>query len=619
MRAQTDGPNERQLEKRVTGNRLGRRGARLALSAAWFLIVLILMMGLFEVALRMAGYGRPSERLDLFYGFEGSNPIYNVKVEPDGERMYVPAPNKPEFDQHFPVLKPPGTYRIFTFGGSTARGVPWNHRGSFSWWLEHYLQEAYPDRKIEVINLGMSGAGTTRELRNLKEAVGYKPDLFVVYNSQNEYLDAGFYPVELTRPVWIANIMKTLLSSRAVYFIYYRLLVLKAHLTQPRVNSTGAKMIEKILAEPFSPHSFQSFDYYRVPRMKTNAPHATTRPSEDRHSRPGLLKRILMGLLGKEGVEVVKNILGRSKISDEEIFANFDRNIRRMAEIAQKNHIKILFLAKAQNPKRMKLLSEYSVREDTLRPGTLGQWRNDYEEGIREIKAGQCRKAIKTFGRVQSYYLPEFNDSDSLLNLYMGECYEKLGRYTEARKRFEKRLKDSHDQFNQIMKDTAMSFDIPVIDIQELLTRHAPNGIIGYNVFVDIVHMRRSAYQLIGFTLAEFIESHGMLPTQGGGLPRVEALTLPSNSEEGAVPSEFRTPEVFTELGWAEFSQGHYEKAIEYEKQAIALNPAELRAHQILGYCYAKKGRNAEARQEWNTLKEIWTAKLENRTVGPPL
>ena len=600
----------------ATERRFKSRTARMTLFAAASLVALILLGAAMEIVLRVIGYGRPTERVDLFYGFDGTNPVFVEQGASNGEREYAPAPNKPEFEQRFQVSKPPGTYRIFTFGGSTTRGVPWNHRGSFSWWLEHYLQQAYPEIKIEVINLGLSGAGTTRELRNLKEAVGYQPDLFVVYTSQNEFLDAEFHAAELKRPRFVSNIMKVLLSSRAVYFTYYRFLVLKARFSEPRVTSRGAKMIAKILSKPFSPRSFQPYDYYRVPEIMTSGTRSPITPSEDPSggAPAGWAKGIVKRMLGEAGVETVKNLLGRSEISDEEIFDNFGRNVREMIEISKRNRINILFLSKARNPKSMNLLDGYAVRDKSIKPVALEEWRSHYREGIRRIKRGECREAIESFNGVRSAALPEYRNSDSLLNLYTGECYEKTGRHAEARGLYEMRLDRGHVRINQIMRETAASLDVPVIDVQQLLADHTPNGIVGYNVFLDGVHMRRGAYQRIGFTLSQFIASRGYLPP-GGREPESPEPFLPSPLDEGDVPGEFRTAKVFTHLGWSEFDQGKFENAIGLGRQAVALDPLEFRAHQLLGYSTSMLRRYDEAEREWDALKHIWTDMLENRNT----
>lgn len=72
-------------------------------------------------------------------------------------------------------------------------------------------------KNLEVINLGASGHGSTRVSQIMKEALGYSPDLLVVYTGQNEFRDAYFHAKELLRPKTVATIMEVLFASRAVF------------------------------------------------------------------------------------------------------------------------------------------------------------------------------------------------------------------------------------------------------------------------------------------------------------------------------------------------------------------------------------------------------------------
>ncbi len=100
----------------------------------------------------------------------------------------------PHFNpQSFPREKAPGTYRIFSVGGSTAYGHPWTDPVSFSGWLRGLLPEADPGRKWEVINAGGISYASYREAKLLEELAAYQPDLFLVYSGHNEFLEERTY------------------------------------------------------------------------------------------------------------------------------------------------------------------------------------------------------------------------------------------------------------------------------------------------------------------------------------------------------------------------------------------------------------------------------------------
>ncbi len=84
--------------------------------------------------------------------------------------------------------KPPGTIRIFAFGGSTTFGLFVGKGNSFPGVIEKRLLEMLPDHNVEVINLGCPGLDSTR-IRILIDAVtGLDPDLLLIYSGHNEML-----------------------------------------------------------------------------------------------------------------------------------------------------------------------------------------------------------------------------------------------------------------------------------------------------------------------------------------------------------------------------------------------------------------------------------------------
>ena len=63
---------------------------------------------------------------DPFVGFSSRVQLFEKKKLSDGKTYMVSAKNKIDWfnPQHFPVEKPPRTYRVFCLGGSTTYGRP---------------------------------------------------------------------------------------------------------------------------------------------------------------------------------------------------------------------------------------------------------------------------------------------------------------------------------------------------------------------------------------------------------------------------------------------------------------------------------------------------------------
>src|SRR5229473_3335943 len=154
------------------------------------LVMLGLLFGLFmsETFLRVIGYSFPLfYTTDYYRGFalqpgitgryqrEGGS---DVRVNSDGWR-----------DREHTKAKPADTVRIAVLGDSFAEAMHVPMEQTFWSLLERKLQDcnAFPGKKVEVINFGVSGYGTAQELLTLRQKVwDYSPDIvmlaFTTYN-----------------------------------------------------------------------------------------------------------------------------------------------------------------------------------------------------------------------------------------------------------------------------------------------------------------------------------------------------------------------------------------------------------------------------------------------------
>ena len=107
--------------------------------------------------------------------------------------------------------KPPGTLRVVALGGSTTRGVPYDHVGGG---FVAQLAPTAPMARWEVVNLGVPGMDARGVAELAREARRLEPDLFVVYTGNNEVmgdlLDACVRPGQ----VWLATTLDRSLGFR---------------------------------------------------------------------------------------------------------------------------------------------------------------------------------------------------------------------------------------------------------------------------------------------------------------------------------------------------------------------------------------------------------------------
>ncbi len=158
------------------------------------LITFGLLFGLFlsEIFLRVVGYSYPLfYTTDYYRGFalqpgvaghyqrEGES---DVRINSDGWR-----------DREHAKAKPAGTVRIAVLGDSFSEAMHVPMEQTFWSLLERKLQEcnAFPGKKVEVINFGVSGYGTAQELMTLRQKVwDYSPDLVVLaFTTYNDIYD----------------------------------------------------------------------------------------------------------------------------------------------------------------------------------------------------------------------------------------------------------------------------------------------------------------------------------------------------------------------------------------------------------------------------------------------
>jgi lysophospholipase L1-like esterase len=142
----------------------------------------LVLLALAEVALQVAEWG-PENRI---FVEEGEAYRLNGRVaERFFPRQYVRvAPGQ----VHFPRDKAAGTFRIFVLGASTLLGFPNPLGTSFPVFLQVMLEDAYPRRRFEVVNCGITAINSFVLLDFVDEIVAYEPDLVIIYAGHNEFV-----------------------------------------------------------------------------------------------------------------------------------------------------------------------------------------------------------------------------------------------------------------------------------------------------------------------------------------------------------------------------------------------------------------------------------------------
>ncbi|HEX2866601.1 MAG TPA: tetratricopeptide repeat protein [Ignavibacteriales bacterium] len=156
---------------------------------AWFYFVPVLIPIVFfillETGLRLFNYGKDIETfVELSKNYPGML-FMNPEVPFRYFSSLKTAPSV--IPDGFQKEKSDTTFRIFVLGESSTAGWPYAPNASFSRYLQRKLTLLYPQRRIEVINLGMTAVNTFTMRDILPDVLREHPDVIIFYNGHNEY------------------------------------------------------------------------------------------------------------------------------------------------------------------------------------------------------------------------------------------------------------------------------------------------------------------------------------------------------------------------------------------------------------------------------------------------
>jgi tetratricopeptide (TPR) repeat protein len=151
---------------------------------------------------------------------------YDGRTWDQVNRSYL-AKYFPAWSDLIPDLKPtllaverePGSLRVLCIGGSSMFGTPYEMNANIPAILRKQLRHLYPDREVEVINLGAS-AINTNVIADLAPAMArLAPDLVVLYAGHNEFygpdgVGASWLEKKLPSLVRLKYTMRDLASVR---------------------------------------------------------------------------------------------------------------------------------------------------------------------------------------------------------------------------------------------------------------------------------------------------------------------------------------------------------------------------------------------------------------------
>lgn len=150
-----------------------------------------LLLALAEVILRLFGWGGYPPWIRAAGQLPSGATL--CLVEAAAAKPYFFAnPTRPGYaDQtNFLLPKPADTIRIFLVGESAAKGYPQPRNLAMSSFLQAMLTDAWPEKNVEVINLGTTAVASFPLVYQVRDALRFSPDLFIFYTGNNEFFGA---------------------------------------------------------------------------------------------------------------------------------------------------------------------------------------------------------------------------------------------------------------------------------------------------------------------------------------------------------------------------------------------------------------------------------------------
>lgn len=552
--------------------------ARLRLSAgkklAFATVAVVLGLTVLEGLLALVGVHPERFEQDPYVGFSTNLPLFVAETNPDGRVTRVTARNRLAFfnPQRFQQPKATGTFRIFSLGGSTTYGHPYDDATSFNGWLRAYLQGLAPGRNWEAINAGGISYGSYRVANLMQELIRYQPDLFVVYTGHNEFLERRLYG-KVTRPSPFARAIQGVLSRFRVTTL------LKAVLLHP-----------KAAAEP-------------TPTPNTN-------------------------LLEADPVTLLEDVDGplayrRSELQREQVLAHFEFNLDRMIDIAQSVGAGILFITPASNLRDASPFKS-ELRED-LDETARRRWKELYDQARQDLAAGRSTNALATLAQAAA-----IDDLPAGLHFVRGRVLEKLGRFTEARSAYERARDEDVCPLRAVsavraaLERVTKARKAPLIDFEHMQAARSENGIPGGATFLDHVHPTIEGYRLLALEILRTMEKERLVQPQWDAAAidrvtdavnsridsRAQALALMNlcktlgwaGKREEAYRASVRAVEtgpniaaVRSEAGLAALLSGRTNEAVVHYRRAIELDPRLADAQGALGVILEEQGQTVEA------------------------
>lgn len=418
-----------------------------------FLLLLlpVMLLILMELAFRLVGIFTPEP---LFFEIQEKGQKFYQTNRWVARRYFDPRKvSLPGVaPEKFAWKKSPATFRIFCLGGSTTAGFPFDCQVPFPQQLKYLLSRAYPGHLFEVLNLGISAVNSHTVLDLLPEILDKQPDLILIYMGHNEFYGA----YGSASSIGIGG------NERWVRFY---LKVQKLRLAQ---------MLKRIIA-------------WLSPAVK-GAP----------------AQRTLMASVIKD------RQIGYQSPQYFRTLNAFRTNLGMILQMCRQQNTPVMIGTLVSNVRDMPPFASAIVTG--LAESQQTALKEALKSGEDYFREGNFTAALASYRA--AYGLDSLN---ARLCYKLGSCYAAL-HDSVAAARYLYRAKDldlirfrASEDVNQIIRDLAAQYNLPLVDLLETFKAHSPLGLIGKNLICDHLHPNPQGYYLMAEAFYRVIARSGML------------------------------------------------------------------------------------------------------------
>jgi len=509
---------------------------------AFSVFLSLLLLGGLEVGVRIAGLGDDRRTSRLKYQ-QIHFPTLVPRERADGTPILVPADPRLRY-QSILREKPEGTLRVVTFGGSATAGLGFSPNVTFSRELERILETAYPERSVEVLNLGIVALASKQVKLLVEEAARlHAADVMIVYSGNNEFLE-----VHAEKYAEATSTPSSRLASALMDLNLYR-------------------FVNEIIRGPQRGEALQEQEFSNEDLQLT---------------QDAIIQEVSM-----------------SEAEIEAVLESYESNIEEMVEVAQENRTPIVLMSVASN---WEWRGRSDLPEDWLEdflgeaPGEGGEATERAIQmlGQRITESDPDERHEWLFKRASLH--GERGDEAAARSDYRAAM--------NADPHLRRALDDANDRLRSVATRRGVSF----VDTVEVLAAHAPAEIVGFGEFYDYVHFTPLGNIRLAASLFEVLQSMGVIGRAAGfdlaayvdeRLAAVEALEVDSLAVGDWMGFAFDPSMIADRDLWK------YDKVLRELDDRVSANPQDAVARVFRGNGhYFRLGGGADAALDYRAALE---------------